>query len=135
MLLRNFNANVGREDIFKGTFGNKSLHEVSNDNGVRVVSFDTLEIIIVKNTVFPHCNIHKVRLKYLGMTVTSQNCIQEEIRSILYLATACNHSVLNLLPSHILYKNLYIKMYRIIMSRMVLYGSGTWYSYKGKSAF
>jgi hypothetical protein len=30
-----FNAKVGREDIFKLTFGNESLHEISNDNGVK----------------------------------------------------------------------------------------------------
>jgi hypothetical protein len=35
MLLRDFNAKVGREDIFKPTIGNESLHEISNDNGVK----------------------------------------------------------------------------------------------------
>jgi hypothetical protein len=34
ILLRDFNAKVGREDIFKLTIGNESLHEISNDNGV-----------------------------------------------------------------------------------------------------
>jgi hypothetical protein len=29
------NAQVGRENIFKPTIGNESLHEISNDNGVR----------------------------------------------------------------------------------------------------
>jgi hypothetical protein len=28
-----FNAKVGREDIFKLTIGKDSLHEISNDNG------------------------------------------------------------------------------------------------------
>jgi hypothetical protein len=40
-LLGDFNAKVGREDIFKPVIGNESLHEVSNDNGVRVVNFAT----------------------------------------------------------------------------------------------
>jgi hypothetical protein len=40
-LLGDFNAKVGREDIFKATIGNESLHEISNDNGVRVVNFVT----------------------------------------------------------------------------------------------
>jgi hypothetical protein len=31
-LLGDFNAKVGREDIFKPTIGNESLHEISNDN-------------------------------------------------------------------------------------------------------
>jgi hypothetical protein len=39
ILLGDFNAKVGREDIFKQTIGNESSHEISNDNGVRVVNF------------------------------------------------------------------------------------------------
>jgi hypothetical protein len=35
ILLGNFNAKVGREDILKLTTGNESLHEISNDNGAR----------------------------------------------------------------------------------------------------
>jgi hypothetical protein len=41
MLLEDFSAEVGREDFFKRTTGNESLHETSNDNGVRVVKFAT----------------------------------------------------------------------------------------------
>jgi exonuclease III len=32
ILLGDFNAEVDREDIFKPTIGNESLHEISNDN-------------------------------------------------------------------------------------------------------
>jgi len=35
VLLRDFNAELGREDIFKQTIGNESLHQDSNDNGAR----------------------------------------------------------------------------------------------------
>jgi hypothetical protein len=41
ILLGDFNAVVGREDIFKLTVENESLHEISNDNGVRLVNFAT----------------------------------------------------------------------------------------------
>jgi exonuclease III len=34
IVLGDFNAKVGREDIFKSTVGNESLHGTSNDNGV-----------------------------------------------------------------------------------------------------
>jgi hypothetical protein len=34
ILLGDFNAKAGREEIFKSTIGNVSLHEISNDNGV-----------------------------------------------------------------------------------------------------
>jgi endonuclease/exonuclease/phosphatase family metal-dependent hydrolase len=53
-----FNAKVGREDIFKPIIGNKSLHEASNDNGVRVVNFAISKNLIVKS-IFPHPDINK----------------------------------------------------------------------------
>jgi hypothetical protein len=39
ILLGDFNAKVGRENIFKPTIRNESLHQNSNDNGVRIVNF------------------------------------------------------------------------------------------------
>jgi hypothetical protein len=39
IFLGDFNAKVGREDIFKPTIENESLHETTNDNGVRVLKF------------------------------------------------------------------------------------------------
>jgi len=50
---------VGRENILKLTIGNDSLHQDSNDNGVRVVNFATTKNVVVKNTIFPHQNFHK----------------------------------------------------------------------------
>ena len=41
ILLGDFNAKVGRENIFKPTIGNESLHQGSNYNGVRLVNFAT----------------------------------------------------------------------------------------------
>jgi endonuclease/exonuclease/phosphatase family metal-dependent hydrolase len=58
-LLGDFNAKVGREDIFKPTIVNKSLHEMSNNNGVMLVNFATSKNLRVKSTVFPHRNIYK----------------------------------------------------------------------------
>jgi ribosomal protein S17 len=59
ILLRDLIVKVGREDIFKQTIGNQSLHKISNDNGVRVVNFATSKTLTVKSTMFPHRNIHK----------------------------------------------------------------------------
>jgi hypothetical protein len=39
ILLGYFSAKVERENIFIPTAGNESVHEISNDNGVRVVNF------------------------------------------------------------------------------------------------
>jgi hypothetical protein len=58
-MLGDFNAKVGREDIFKLTVRNESLHEISNDNGVRVVNFAISKNLVVKSTMFPHRSIHK----------------------------------------------------------------------------
>jgi hypothetical protein len=41
ILLRDFNEKVGREYIFKPSIGKESLHQDSNDNGVRLVNFAT----------------------------------------------------------------------------------------------
>jgi hypothetical protein len=59
ILLEDLNAKVGKEDIFKPTIGNESLHEISNDNGVTVVNFATSKNITVNSTMFSHRNIHK----------------------------------------------------------------------------
>jgi len=63
--------------------------------------------------------------KYLGTTLTNQNSIQEEIKSRLKSGNACYHSVQNLLSSSLLSKNLKIKVYRIIILPVVLYGCVT----------
>jgi hypothetical protein len=49
ILLGDFNAEVGMEDIFKPTIGNESLHEISIDNGVRAVNFATTKNPIIHN--------------------------------------------------------------------------------------
>jgi len=41
ILLGDFNAKVGRDNIFNQTIGNESLHEEINDNGVGIVKFAT----------------------------------------------------------------------------------------------
>ena len=53
ILLGNFNEKVGRENIFKLTIGIESLHQDSNDNGVRLVNFATSKNLVVESTMFP----------------------------------------------------------------------------------
>jgi hypothetical protein len=59
ILLMNFNAKLGREDIFGPTVWNESLHQASNDNGVRIVNFTTSKSLDIKSTMFLHRNIQK----------------------------------------------------------------------------
>ena len=50
---------MGGENILKTTIGNESLHQDSNDNGVRMVNFATSKNLVVKSTMFPQRDIHK----------------------------------------------------------------------------
>jgi hypothetical protein len=52
ILLGDFNAKVGEVDTFKPTIENGSLHEISNDNGVRVLNFTTSKNLIVKSSYY-----------------------------------------------------------------------------------
>jgi len=47
ILLGDFNAKVGRENIFKPTTGNESLHQDSNDKGVRKVNTANQKILSI----------------------------------------------------------------------------------------
>ena len=80
--------------------------------------------------------IHSVRIdnstfkrveefKYLGITLTNQNSIAEEMKSRLRSGNACYHSMQSLLSSRLLSKNVKIKIYRTIILP-VLYGCETW---------
>jgi hypothetical protein len=51
ILLGYFYAKVGRENIFKSTIGNGSLHQDSNDNGVRIVNFATSKNLVIKRLI------------------------------------------------------------------------------------
>jgi len=57
ILLGDFNAKLGRENVFKPTIGNESLHQDSNDSGVRIVNLATSKNLVVKSVMFPHRNI------------------------------------------------------------------------------
>jgi hypothetical protein len=59
ILLGDFYAKIGRQDIFKPTIGNERLHKISNDNGIRVVNFVMSKNLIVRNTMVTHRKIPK----------------------------------------------------------------------------
>jgi hypothetical protein len=47
MVLEHFIAKLGREVIYKPTIENESLHQDSNDNGVRIVKFAASKNLVV----------------------------------------------------------------------------------------
>jgi hypothetical protein len=71
------------------------------------------------------------QFRYLETTVTNQTLIQEEIKRRMNLGNACYHSVQNHLSSHLLPKNVNIRIYKTIILPMVLYGCETWSYIKG----
>ena len=54
ILFGDFNAKVGRENIFKPTIVNESLYQDSSGNGVRIVNFATSKNLVLKSMMFPH---------------------------------------------------------------------------------
>jgi hypothetical protein len=58
LLLGEFNAKVCRGRYFQTNKWEWSLHEISNDNGFRVVKSATSKNFIARITRFPHRNIH-----------------------------------------------------------------------------
>jgi hypothetical protein len=71
-LLGDFDIKVGREDIFKPKTGKENLHEITNNNRVRVVNFATSKILLVKSAMFPRSNIHKYTWTFHDGKISSQ---------------------------------------------------------------
>jgi exonuclease III len=59
LILGDFNAKVGRESEYRWTVGPNSLHNISNDSGVRLIDFAMSKNMTVSSTFFPHLDIHK----------------------------------------------------------------------------
>jgi hypothetical protein len=66
------------------------------------------------------------KFKYLGTTLTDQNCMHEKMKSRLNSGNACHHSVQSLLSSRLKFRNLKVKIYKTIILPVVLYGCETW---------
>lgn len=58
IVLGDFNAKLGKENIFRSTIGNHSLHDIASENGLRLIDFANGGGLIVKSTIFPHKDIY-----------------------------------------------------------------------------
>lgn len=59
IVLGDLNAKIGREPVFKHYTGSHSLHENTNDNGLRVIELAASKNLVVASTRFPRKDIHK----------------------------------------------------------------------------
>jgi hypothetical protein len=65
------------------------------------------------------------KFRYLGTTLTDQNCTHKQIKSRLSSRNACYHLIQSLLSFCLLSRNLKVKIYKIIILPVVLYGCET----------
>jgi hypothetical protein len=70
--------------------------------------------------------VNVAKFKYLGTKLPDKNVIHDEVKSRLNLGNACYYSVQNLLSSHLISKNLKIKICKTVILPVVLYGCKTW---------
>ncbi|XP_050079522.1 uncharacterized protein LOC126567336 [Anopheles maculipalpis] len=54
IVIGDFNAQVGREEVFKPTIGSFSAHQLTNDNGLRLVNFASSKHMTIRSTFFQH---------------------------------------------------------------------------------
>jgi len=59
IILGDFNAEVGKESIYKLAIGTESLHNETNNNGIKMIQFAISKGLNVRSTTFPHKDIHK----------------------------------------------------------------------------
>ncbi|XP_008178936.1 craniofacial development protein 2-like [Acyrthosiphon pisum] len=88
IVLGDFNAKLGKENIFRSTIGNHSMHDITSENGLRLIDFASGGGLVVKSTMFPRKDIYKGTWKAPNGRYTNQidhvmintrfkNCIQE----------------------------------------------------------
>lgn len=58
IILGDMNAKIGKEQFLKPTIGKYSLHETTNDNGMKLIDLATGKGFRIMSTMFPHKDIH-----------------------------------------------------------------------------
>jgi hypothetical protein len=59
LIVGDFNAKIGKDEIHKAIIGKHSLHTISNGNGERLVDFAGSKNMVINSTCYIHPDIHK----------------------------------------------------------------------------
>jgi endonuclease/exonuclease/phosphatase family metal-dependent hydrolase len=70
--LVDFNAKLGKQRLYIDIIGRNSLHEVTNNNGLRLVQYATINNFKVLSTRFQRNDIYKGNWKIPGTNDTNQ---------------------------------------------------------------
>jgi hypothetical protein len=58
IVLGNTNAKIGKETVYRPTFGRYSVHNECNNNGTRLVDLEISKNMVIRSTCFPHKQLH-----------------------------------------------------------------------------
>lgn len=72
IIIGDMNAKIGKEEIYRPVIGRHSLHNTTNDNGMRLIEFAASKCLVICSTHFKHKDIHKHTWKHPNGTTFNQ---------------------------------------------------------------